>query len=74
MELDRDDLDEVRKVGGLLMTKAHRGINCSVADSFKVSIEVSVKGSKNVDDEGDELCSIRRCIGGVFFNFARCAS
>jgi hypothetical protein len=54
LKLDGNDLDEMSKVGGLLMTKAHRGINCSIADSFKVSIEVSMKGSKNVDNEGDE--------------------
>ena len=54
MELDRNDLNEVSKVGGLLMTKAHRGINCSVANSLKVSVEISVKGSKHVNDEGDE--------------------
>ncbi len=54
MELDGDDLDKVGKVGGLLVTKAHRGINCSVANSLKVSVEISVKGSKHVNDEGDE--------------------
>ena len=54
MELDGDDLDEVSKVGGFLMTKTQKGISCSFADSFKVSIEVSVKGSKNIDDEGNK--------------------
>jgi hypothetical protein len=58
LELDGDNLGKVCEVGGLLMTKAHGGINCSVADSFKVSIEVSVKGSKNVDDNGDKRCSV----------------
>jgi hypothetical protein len=49
LEFDGDDSKKVGKVGRLLVTKAH---SCSVAISLKVSVEISVKGSKHVDDKG----------------------